>query len=201
MPADVSPDQALERLLEGNQRWVEERQAHPNRSTERRREVAAGQRPFAAVFSCLDSRVPPEIVFDCGTGDLAVVRTGGHVLDEEVVMGSLRFCADLLGTPLMLVMGHESCGAVGAAIEVIEGRQSAPAGLGSIVDAIRPAYDVADHAAENHDLTDRVVRAHTLLTVRKIAEADSFAALMRSGELRIVGAHYSLESGEVSLLD
>src|SRR5581483_7544207 len=123
MPAELNPNQALERLLEGNRRWVQERQVQPNRSAERRREVAAGQRPFATVFSCLDSRVPPEIVFDCGIGELATVRTGGHVLDEEVVLGSLRFCTELLGTPLMLVLGHERCGAVGAAIKAIEGRQ------------------------------------------------------------------------------
>jgi carbonic anhydrase len=201
MPADVSPDQALERLLEGNTRWVDERQAHPNRSADRRRELAAGQAPFATVFSCLDSRVPPEIVFDCGTGELAVVRTGGHVLDEEVVMGSLRFCAELLKTPLMLVMGHESCGAVGAAIAAIEGRQTAPPGLGAIVDAIRPAYDVAKNPGEAQDLAGSVVCAHTLLTVRRIAEADWIASLMRSGELRVVGAHYSLATGKVSLLD
>lgn len=188
-------------MLEGNKRWVQERQAHPNRSAERRRELAAGQEPFATVFSCLDSRVPAEIVFDCGTGDLAVVRTGGHVLDEDVVLGSLRFCTDILRTPLLLVMGHESCGAVGAAIEVIEGRQAPPPGLGAIVDAIRPAYEVAKAAGEPEDLTGQVVRAHTLLTVRRIAEADWIASLMRTGELRIAGAHYSLLTGKVSLLD
>ena len=196
MSADISADQALERLLEGNRRWVEGRLAHPNRSAERRRELATGQRPFATVFSCIDSRVPAEIVFDCGTGDLAVVRTGGHVLDAEVVLGSLQFGAAILGTPLMLVMGHQSCGAVAAAIDVIEGRQSAPAGLESIVEAIRPAYEAASGRT-----ADEVVRAHTSLTVRAIAQADSIAALMRSGELRIRGAHYSLETGEVSLLD
>ena len=202
MPADISADQALERLMEGNRRWVQERQAHPNRSAERRKELAAGQRPFAAVFSCIDSRVPPEIVFDCGAGDLAVVRTGGHVLDDQIVLGSLQFCAELLHTPLMLVMGHQRCGAVTAAIDVIEGRQSAPAGLESIVESIRPAYAAAHEApGEPQPGTDQIIRAHTALTVRAIAEADSIAPLMSAGELRIIGAHYSLETGEVSLLD
>lgn len=188
--------------MEGNRRWVEERQAHPNRSAERRRELAAGQAPFATVFCCIDSRVPPEIVFDCGTGDLAVVRTGAHVLDAEVVLGSLQFCAAALRTPLMLVMGHESCGAVAAAIEVIEERGSAPAGLQSIVDALRPAYGAAksDQAAPTDDLPERMVRAQTSLTVQAIAEADSIAPLMRSGQLRVLGAHYALHSGEVELL-
>lgn len=210
MPSDLSPDQALDLLMKGNRRWVEERLDHPNRSAGRRRELAAGQWPFATVFSCIDSRVPAEIVFDCGTGDLAVVRTGAHVLDAAVVLGSLQFCANQLRTPLMLVMGHQSCGAVAGAIEVIEGRQSVPAGLQSIVDALNPAYRTAKtgEAAANaasetpvHDLAERMVRAHTSLTVRAIAEADSIAPLMRTGELRVIGAHYNLETGEVTLLD
>lgn len=209
MGADISPDQALELLMEGNRRWVEERQAHPNRSTDRRGELAWSQSPFATVFSCIDSRVPPEIVFDCGIGDLAVVRTGAHVLDGAVVLGSLQFCAAALRTPLMLVMGHQNCGAVAVAIEVIEERQSGPAGLRSIVDALRPAYAAAEvepatgaaAAGESADgLAERMTRAQTLLTVRAMSEADSIAPLMRTGELKVVGAHYSLETGEVTLV-
>lgn len=202
MAADVSPDQALKVLMEGNRRWVEERQAHPNRSAERRQELAEGQAPFATVFCCIDSRVSPEIVFDCGTGDLAVVRTGAHVLDAEVVLGSLQFCAASLRTPLMLVMGHQNCGAVAAAIEVIEERRSVTAALQSIVDAMRPAYGAAkaDELPPSDDLPGRMVRAQTSLTVQAISEADSIAPLIRSGELKVLGAHYSLHTGEVQLL-
>ena len=209
MGADISPDQALELLIDGNRRWVEGRHAHPNRSTDRRGELAWGQSPFATVFSCVDSRVPPEIVFDCGTGDLAVVRTGAHVLDAAVVLGSLQFCAAALRTPLMLVMGHQNCGAIAAAIEVIEERQGAPTGLDPIVDALRPAYAAAKvqpaaravAAGEPaDDLPDRMARAQTSLTVRAMGEADWIATLMRTGELRVVGAHYSLKTGEVTLV-
>jgi carbonic anhydrase len=201
MAADLSPDQALDRLLEGNRRWVDERQAHPNRSAERRQELAAGQSPFATVFSCIDSRVPPEIVFDCGTGDLAVVRTGGHVLDATVVTGSLQFCADRLRTPLMLVMGHQNCGAVATAIEAIEQDETGLGGLQSIVDALRPAHSKAKAHTANDDLPELMTRAHTSLTVRAIAEADWIAPLMRAGELKVVGAYYSIETGEVSVLE
>jgi carbonic anhydrase len=204
MAVDITPEEALERLMEGNRRWVEERQAHPNRSADRRQELTAGQEPFATVFSCIDSRVPPEIVFDCGTGDLAVVRTGAHVLDAELVLGSLQFCADRLRTPVILVMGHENCGAVAAAIQGIESPAEAlPAGLQAIVDALRPAYRVAtkDQASAGKDLAERMIQAQTFLTVETIAGADSIAPLVRSGELRVLGAHYRLQTGEVSLLD
>lgn len=201
MAEDINPDQALERLLEGNRRWVQERQAHPNRSAERRQELAGGQSPFATVFSCIDSRVPPEIVFDCGTGDLAVVRTGGHVLDSDVVLGSLRFCADQLRTPLVLVLGHQNCGAVAAAIGAIEHDDKGPPGLEPIVNALRPAYSAANGQASKDDLSARMTRAHTSLTVRSIAEADWIAPLMRTGEVKVVGAYYSLDTGEVSTFE
>ena len=201
MAEDISPDQALGRLLEGNRRWAQERQAHANRSAERRQELAAGQSPFATVFSCIDSRVPPEIVFDCGTGDLAVVRTGGHVLDAAVVLGSLRLCADQLRTPLMLVLGHQNCGAVAAAIDAIEQDESGPPGLESIVEALRPAYSAANGPATEANLPERMTRAHTSLTLRSITEADWIAPLMRAGELKVVGAYYSLDTGEVSTFE
>src|SRR5690242_13312475 len=106
----TTPQHALELLIEGNQRRVEGRMAHPNRSAERRQELTEGQSPFATVFTCIDSRVTPEIVFDCGLGDLAVVRSGAHALGETAVMGSLQFGVNQLGTPLLLVLGHEGCG-------------------------------------------------------------------------------------------
>ena len=139
----TTPQQALELLMDGNQRWVDGQLAHSNRSVERRQELAEGQSPFATVFSCLDSRVTPEIVFDCGLGDLAVVRSGGHALGETAVLGSLQFGVHHLGTPLLLVLGHEACGAVTTAIEAVERDQDLLAGLSSIVESIRPAYDVA----------------------------------------------------------
>lgn len=207
MGARVTPEQALELLLEGNRRWVEGRSAHPNSSPGRRGEVATGQQPFATVFSCLDSRVPPEMVFDRGAGDLAVIRTGGHVLDAAVVLGSLQFCAQELRTPLMLVMGHQSCGAVAAAIEVIEERQSATAALQSIVEALEPAYraarfEAAEAAGEGAaELPERMARAHTALTVQAMAKAEGIAPLIRSGALEVLGAHYSLDTGRVAILE
>ena len=197
----TSPEHALELLLEGNRRWVEGRLAHPNLSVERREQLAGGQAPFATVFSCIDSRVTPEIVFDCGLGDLAVVRSGAHALGETAVMGSLQFGADRLGTPLLLVLGHEACGAVTTAIEAVDGDADLPVGLSSIVESIRPAYELAKTSKDPEDVVTRTVQAHTRLTVEAITRAPLIDRLVEDGATRVVGAYYSFDTGAVSILD
>jgi carbonic anhydrase len=197
--AATDPDQALELLLEGNRRWASGHAQHPNRTPERRVQLAAGQWPFATVFTCIDSRVTPEIVFDCGIGDLVVVRAGAHVLDETALMGSLQFGADRLQTPLVLVLGHEACGAVNASIETIDHGHDVPPGLRSIVEAVRPAYELAQR--QGGDLVENTVRIHTRLTVEAMTQAPLFDRLADSGTVRVQGAYYSLQTGEVSLVD
>ena len=198
MPDDLSTSRpataadALTRLMEGNRRWVDGRLAHPNRSTERREDLANAQRPFATVFSCIDSRVPPEIIFDCGIGDLVVIRTGAHVLDDAVVMGSLQFAAAQLKTPLVLVLGHQACGAVAAAVDALENGRTTEGSLDPITTALRPAYE-----ADSSDM----VRAHTRLTVNAISEDPVIANLISGAGLSIVGGHYSLDDGEVTILE
>ncbi len=196
-----TPQHALELLMSGNQRWVDGRLAHPNRSVERRRELAEGQSPFATVFSCIDSRVTPEIVFDCGLGDLAVVRSGAHALGETAVLGSLQFGVDRLRTPLVLVLGHEGCGAVVTAIEAVERDQDLPVGLSSIVESIRPAYALASASGDSGDIVTRTVQSHTRLTVTAISRAPLIDRLVEGGTIRVVGAYYSFETGAVSILD
>jgi carbonic anhydrase len=141
--AATLPRQALKLLIAGNRRWVTGRVTHPHQSIKRRLALGTKQHPFATIFSCIDSRVPPELVFDRGIGDLAVIGTGAQVLDEGVVFGSIEFSPDHLGTPLIMVMGHQRCGAVSAAIHTIQTGGTAPGHIQSIVDALRPAYDVA----------------------------------------------------------
>lgn len=195
--SDLTPERALEALLEGNRRWVDGRLAHPNRSLERREALAGTQNPFATVFSCIDSRVPPEIVFDCGIGDLAVIRTGAHVLDLGVVRDSVRFGVETLGTPLVLVLGHQACGAVTAAVAAIEkgGEDPEP----PIVGALRPAYETA--GAQNGDTVDLVVRAQTRLAVQAIAEDEVIGPRAQAGRVKVVGAYYSFDTGAVSILE
>ena len=138
----TNPAAALDRLLEGNQRFAANMAKDPNHPEARRMMVAGGQQPFATIFSCVDSRVPPELVFDQGLGDLFVIRTAGHVIDDAV-LGSLEFGVAELGIPLLMVMGHEKCGAVKATIEAVEAQTMTPAQIGTLVEAVTPAVEVA----------------------------------------------------------
>jgi carbonic anhydrase len=196
--APITPDHALKLLIAGNERWANGQTTHPHQSVERRIALTDAQHPFATIFSCIDSRLPPEVVFDQGLGDLAVIRTGAHVLDEGVVLGSLEFSPDHLGAPLMLIMGHQRCGAVSAAIHTIQSGSTAPGHIQAIVDALRPAYDVA--VREAGDLVDNVVRAQTKLTVQRVRTDPLIEQFLSRGELIVAGGYYSLDTGAVSII-
>lgn len=193
---EVTPAQALARLRRGNARWVSGDVLHPHQSIARREAVASGQDPFAVTFSCIDSRVPPELVFDLGLGDLFVVRTAAHTMDD-LVEASVQYGPMEMGTPLVVVMGHQRCGAVTAAVRSIESGETLPGHLQEIVEAIRPAYTEGSDEAET---IDRTIRAHTRLTVARLNEDEEFSRLIDSGDLAIRGAYYSLDSGVVSWL-
>ena len=196
--ATASPRRALKLLIDGNRRWVTGKVTHPHQSVARRVALRHVQHPFATVFSCIDSRVPPELVFDRGIGDLAVIRTGAQVLDEGIVFGSVEFAADHLHTPLILVMGHQRCGAVEAAIHTIQSGGTAPGHIQAVVDALRPAYDVA--IKQTGDLLDNMVRAQTKLTVKRIRHDPLIEEFIHRGELIVAGAYYSLDTGAVSMI-
>jgi carbonic anhydrase len=183
---------ALRLLMEGNRRWMRGGARHPNQSVRRRREVAAGQSPFAVVFSCIDSRVPPELVFDRGLGDLFAVRTGAQAVDD-VALGSVEYGPAAAGTPLVFVLGHERCGAVHAAIDALEHHGGeAPGHLGAIVRALEPAYRAAQ--GRPGDLEDNMVRAQTQLTVAQLRQS----SLLR--DTLVVGGRYDLDTGRVDLI-
>lgn len=195
----ADPQGALKQLLEGNQRWVHGQLEHPHQTIARRLEVAPHQDPIAAIFSCIDSRVPPEIVFDCGVGDIFVIRTGAQALDEGVVLGSIEFGPN--GYPssrLMIVLGHERCGAIIAAIESIQSGVPAPGHIGAVVDALRPAYDVA--VREPGDLVENMVRAQVKLTVAELKRDPLLAELIKDEGLLIVGGRYGLQTGLVEII-
>ena len=139
MPVET-PEEAITRLLEGNARFVRGKSTTINESAQRRSKIAQRQRPFATIFSCVDSRVPPELVFDRGLGDLFVIRTAGNVVDSAV-MGSLEYGAYELEIPLLLVLGHKGCGAVKATMETIESGGKAEGSIAYLVEAIRPAVE------------------------------------------------------------
>ena len=198
-PAVPGPRAALRLLMAGNRRWVTGRAVHPHQSVAWRHHVAPHQEPFAVVVSCIDSRVPPEIVFDRGLGDMFIIRTGAQTLDGRVVLGSIEYGPVAYPSArLMVVLGHQRCGAVEAAIKVITGGGRAPGDIQALVNALRPAYRAA--VGQPGDLLDNMVRAQTRLAVQRLKADRLLRHLIATEGLMIVGGHYLLDSGEVQLL-
>jgi carbonic anhydrase len=193
-PAVTTPDQALQRLLEGNQRYVAAQPTYPNLTVDRRTQLAQGQHPFSIVFSCVDSRVPPELVFDRGLGDLFVIRTAGHTLDDAV-LGSIEYGVAELGIPLILVLGHEKCGAVKATLEAVEHQTTAPDRIQTLVRDITPAIEQSK--GQPGDALDNAVLANTALTVGRLKATPLLAEALGKGGLKIIGGRYDLDSGAV----
>ena len=187
---DINADAALTRLLEGNARYMAGRPMHPHQSPARRAALVDGQQPFAAVLGCADSRVPPEVLFDCGLGDIFVVRSAGNIADD-FALASLVYAVEHLAVPLLMVLGHTRCGALTAAAgEVPEGE------LAGLVTALQPAV-----AAAAGDI-DRAVRRHARREAERLArESPAMAAAVRAGRLRMVAACYNVVGGAVELLD
>ena len=200
----ISAREALERLREGNRRFVSDaRTQHTNQ--QRRLELAAGQEPFATILGCSDSRVPAEIVFDQGLGDLFVIRVAGNIVASSQV-GSVEFAAERFGTRLVVVLGHSQCGAVLATLEELRrptGNQSR--NLRSIVDRVRPSVEALLSTELRHD-TDALVRQAVRANVRVSAAhlrhgSEILEQMTREDGLLIVGAEYSLETGAVDFFD
>lgn len=183
----LTPEQALQALIEGNRRHRDGQHANPRRDPAFRAALAAGQAPWAAILGCSDSRVPPEIIFDQGLGDLFVVRTAGHVCDA-VALASLRYAVEHLGVRLLVVLGHTHCGAIKAALAHPERALEDP-----LCAALRSAMEEAKASAE--DLELGAAKAHVRRTVNLLAQA--FTGIPG---LLIVGAVYDLTSGEVTFL-
>ncbi|GHH31326.1 carbonic anhydrase [Streptomyces lanatus] len=195
----ATPSAALARLLEGNARWVKGSLQRPNQSVGRREAVDEEQDPYGVVVSCIDSRVPPEMVFDTGIGDLFAIRTGGQVV-APVVTGSIEYGPVTSGTPLILVLGHQRCGAVKAAYKALKERKPLPGDLQSIAEAVRPAYDVIAKA-KHADPVDAMIRVHARQTATGLRRDPALAPLVKKGGLAVVSAYYSLDTGRVEVLD
>src|SRR6185437_10642320 len=194
-----SPQDALRLLMLGNRRWARGTAMHPHQSVPWRLHVSEHQEPFATVVSCIDSRVPPELVFDRGIGDLFVVRTSAQTLDDLVVLGSIEFGpVNYRSARLMVVLGHEKCGAVIAAIESIESGKPAPGHIKAVVDALRPAYRAAKPLPG--DLVDNMIRAQVRLTVGRLKRDPLLRRVIADNGLLIVGGYYHLRSGAVDII-
>ena len=202
----VSADEALERLREGNRRFVRgEAGRVPVLDPSQKEELVEGQAPFAVILGCSDSRVPAEIVFDQGLGDLFVVRVAGNIAAPSQV-GSVEFAAAKFGSRLVVVLGHTRCGAVGATLEQIQRPTADPSpNLRAIVDRVRPAVEplLATELGDDPDaLVAQAIRAHVAASVDQLKHGSGILEqLIRDEGLRVVGAEYALETGEVTFLD
>lgn len=192
----VAPAEALSKLKEGNARYTSGSLQHPGQTAERRTELANTQHPFAAIVSCSDSRVPPEVVFDQGLGDLFIVRVAGNVINNEG-LGSLEYTVDHLGTRLILVLGHQRCGAVDAARETIAAKGKAPGHIQSLVTAIKPAVEAT--AKEDLDATIKTNVKNVVQALR--SSTPILKAEVDSGKIQVIGGYYSLDTGAVTFLD
>lgn len=192
----ATPAEALAELLAGNQRFVTGTRVHPHQDAEHRAALAAAQQPFAVLFGCSDSRLAAEIIFDLGLGDLFVVRTAGHVLGSEV-LASIQYGVTVLGSPLIVVLGHDSCGAVRAANAAVTGGQTPEPGLLAIVDRVIPSVRQAQ-AQQITDL-DAIVRLHVRRTVDMIVgQSVAIAHAVAVGQCAVVGLAYRLADGRVA---
>lgn len=193
-PAKVRPDSALELLLQGNRNFASGRPIRPDQGVARRVELANGQRPFAIVLTCADSRVSPEIYFDQGLGDIFVLRNAGNVLNDHTI-GSIEYAVDHLGATLVVVVGHSKCGAVAATVA----GGHAPGHLPSIVQSIKPAVDQS--ASLPGDKVDNAVRMNAQLVAAELSQCGPLLAdAVAKGALKVVAARYDLASGKIEVL-
>ncbi|MFJ2899042.1 carbonic anhydrase [Streptomyces sp. NPDC087218] len=193
-----TPQGAFELLMTGNQRFVSGAPEHPNQDAARRAEIAPGQQPFAVLFGCSDSRLAAEIIFDRGLGDLFVVRTAGHVAGSEV-LGSIEFGVEVLGCPLVVVLGHDSCGAVGAACAALENGMTPTGYVRDVVERVTPSVLAARASGQvepEEILAEHIRHTVDLLLDRSRVLADKVTA----GQAAVVGLRYRLADGSAQLV-
>jgi carbonic anhydrase len=201
LSAQPTPDEALRRLVDGNKAFVADVPLPPDLSRERRLTLAEGQQPFATLVGCSDSRVGPEQLFGAGLGELFIVRTAGNNVDTAG-MGSIEYSVAVLKVPLIVVLGHDKCGAVAAATDVVTNDTRFPGSIGRMIEPIIPAVLAANRAGGDGDLVDKAVEENVRRMVERL---QTFSEPMliepqERGELKVVGAVYELATGRVRWL-
>lgn len=195
----LSADQALAALKKGNADFLLDKPRSSPQDHKRRLEIARGQAPFAVLVGCSDSRVPPENLFGAGLGELFIVRNAGNTVDTTA-LGSIQYGVLVLGAPLIVVLGHERCGAVDAALAVVQKNATFPGSIGQMVEPIIPAALKAASTSglKGDELLDAAVRENVRRTVERLRNSEpSLIEPLRSGGLKIVGARYGLDDGKV----
>lgn len=191
--APETPKDAITALMEGNSRFVSGNTIHPNSDIDRVKETAPHQEPFAAIVSCSDSRVPVELVFDQGLGDIFVIRTAGNNVCDDMVMGSIEYAVDHLGVKVLMVLGHSSCGGVTSAIT--PGKHSGA--VGKLLHHIQA--DIPEFVGRP-ELLDEAIHTHTHYQIEDLLLNDIVAEKAEKGEIIIKAAHYDIQTGRVTLL-
>jgi carbonic anhydrase len=185
------PNATLDRLLEGNRRFASGQSLHPDRTTERRQETANKQEPFAVILGCSDSRVAPEIIFDQGIGDLFIVRVAGNVVGP-LEMDSVEYSAIYLHSSVIIVLGHENCGAVQAVL------QGTTKDIEAVADLIQPAAKAT--VGQKESRVENTIKINVLKMVDKLKESPSLKKLIEQNRLLIVGGYYNFHTGKVEML-
>jgi carbonic anhydrase len=194
VPTTAAPTQALEALIAGNRRYAAAGQTHPRQTSDYRFTLLEGQNPFAAILSCSDSRVPSELIFDQGLGDLFIVRTAGHVIND-IVLGSVEFAVHALKVPLVLVLAHTQCGAVASAVS----DQPVPGHIGHVIKHLRVAVESV--RGQQGDLVEHAIVANARLCAAYILESSPLIRqLVEQDRVHVVAACYDLATGYVEIL-
>ena len=201
--SSLTPDQALAKLIDGNRRFVANQTSVADISTKRRLEIAKSQAPFAVLVGCADSRVGPEHLFGGGLGELFIVRTAGNYVDDAGY-GSIAYAIAALGTPLIVVLGHERCGAVDAATKLVINNSQLPPSLTRMVQPILPAVlDAQATLGDKTDLVDHAIHMNVRHVARALRESSDpiLADPIKAGKVRVVGGYYDLDTGAVDFFD
>lgn len=191
---NISVNESLQRINEGNARFIEMKLIHPDQSEEKRKELVKEQHPFIVVLACSDSRVSPEIIFDQGLGDIFEIRNAGNVLDDQVI-GSIEYAVAHLGTPVVLVLGHQNCGAIKAAIEHDKGSIH----IIRLIKSMEPAVKKA--LKQPGDVFENATKNNIINVVNELKKSDPILKkYVQEGKVQIIGGYYHLDSGKVDYL-
>ncbi len=191
----MNAENALDKLMDGNKRFISGDLKHPNHDPKRRNDIKGGQEPFAAVLTCSDSRTPPEIIFDRGLGDLFIVRTAGNIADE-VALGSLELAVAEFSVPIIMVLGHQNCGAIKLALEETEREGN----IGKIMELIKFAVDMAKELPGN--IQDNTAKENVKNVVNILKESSEIISTgVKDESVKIIGAYYWFDDGRVEIID